>query len=228
MAEQKNRSEVETELKIELSPADLEKVFKVLSKKDGASEVSHKFRPRMYYDTPDLLLYKNKLSLRVQYKKGKGGTPGGYEQTVKVELEPDPKLGAGTLLRKECKNSVKSHKPELASVADPHAQNALKPFQGKNLVHIFTAAIERRSFDWKLKNGQSQGVVEVAFDVGQLILPHNNEHQDFAEIEVEIKCGGGEFIEMVKNEILKIAPAAKIQPLSKSDQGSRFYLKHQK
>jgi inorganic triphosphatase YgiF len=226
MAKPKNASEVETELKIKLSPEDLEKVFRALLKKSGVSEVSHKFRPRMYYDTPDLQLYQNRISLRVQYKEGKKGHVGGYEQTVKVELEPDPKLGKGVLLRKECKNSVKGHKPELASVADPLAQKALKPFQGKNLVHIFTAAIERRSFDWELKDGKNRGVVEVAFDVGQIILPHNNEHQDFAEIEIEIKRGGGEFIEMVKNEILKIAPSAVIQPLSKSDQGSQLYLKH--
>jgi inorganic triphosphatase YgiF len=228
MAAPKNQSEVETELKIKLSLEDLEKVFKSLTKMDGTSEASHKFRPRMYYDTPDLQLYKNKISLRVQYKKGKKGHLGGYEQTVKVELQPDPRLGTGVLLRKECKNGVKSHKPELASVVDPAAQAALKPFQGKNLVHIFTAAIERRSFDWKLKSGENHGMVEVAFDVGRIILPQNNAHEDFAEIEVEIKHGGGEFIEIVRNEILKIAPSAKIQPLSKSEQGCQFYLKHSK
>ena len=228
MASEKSKSEVETELKIKLSHEDLEKVFKSLTKMDGASEVSHKFRPRMYYDTLDLQLYKNKISLRVQYKKGKNGNLGGYEQTVKVELQPDSRLGTGILLRKECKNGVKSHQPELASVVDPVAQDALKPFQNKTLVHIFTAAMERRSFDWELKNGGNRGVVEVAFDVGQLILPQNNAHEDFAEIEVEIKSGGGEFIEIVKNEILKIAPSAKIQPLSKSEQGSLFYLKHKR
>jgi inorganic triphosphatase YgiF len=228
MAARKNTSEVETELKIKLSPEDLEKVFKALSKKSGAAKVSHKFLPRMYYDTPDLLLYKNRISLRVQYKPGERGRSGRYEQTVKVGLERAAAHGKGVLLRKECKNGVKSHKPELASVADPAARAALKPFQNKKPVHIFTAAIERRFFDWKLKSGKRRGVVEVAFDIGQIILPHNNRHRDFAEIEVEIKHGGVEFIEIVKNKILDIAPSAKIQPLSKSDQGSRFYLKHQK
>jgi inorganic triphosphatase YgiF len=225
-----NKSEVEPELKITLSLEDLEKVFKALTKMDGTSEVAHKFRPRMYYDTPDLLLYKNKISLRVQYKSGKKGHLGCYEQTVKVELPADPKLklGAGVLLRKECKDDIKSPKPDLAAAADPVAQAAVKPFLNKKLVHIFTAAMERRSFDWKLKSGGEHGVVEVAFDVGHIILPQNNEQQDFAEIEVEIKQGGGEFIEMVKKEILKIAPSAKIQPLSKSEQGSQLYLKHNK
>ncbi|MCE9508374.1 MAG: CYTH domain-containing protein [Alphaproteobacteria bacterium] len=228
MAAQKNKSEVETELKIKLSPEDLERVFKSLSKKNGASRVSHKFLPRMYYDTASLDFYKNNLSLRVQYKAGEKGHLGGYEQTVKVELTQDAALGKGVLLRKECKNSVKSHKPELASVVDPAARAALKPFLRKKLAHIFTAAIERRFFEWKLKDGKKHGVVEVAFDIGKIILPHSNRHQDFSEIEVEIKSGSGEFIEIVKNKILNMAPSAKIQPLSKSDQGSRFHLKHKK
>lgn len=228
MTLQKNKSENEAELKIKLSPADMEKVFKALTGLKGTSDVSHKFRPRTYYDTPDMDFYKNKLSLRVQYKPGKKGKLGCYEQTVKLELEPDSPLGKGVMLRKECKDSIISSTPSLSAVTDSDARKALKPFKGKKLVPIFTAAIERRSFDWKLNDNGKKGQVEVAFDAGYLILEGGLAQQAFSEIEIEIKQGSAEFIELVKNKILKIAPSAKIQPLSKADQGSRLYLKHKK
>lgn len=223
MRARKHSTEAETELKISLSADDLEKVFKTLSRKSGTASIPHKFLPRMYYDTQDLGLYKNHLSLRVQYKQGKGGRIGSYEQTVKIELKAPTKKGV--LRRKECKDDIGSHKPNMAAVANPQARKALKPFKGKKLTHIFTAAIERRYFNLALKAGKKKGLVEVAFDVGQIILAHNNAHRNLFEIEIEIKQGGAEFIEIVKKEIFRLAPSAKIQPLSKSEQGSRFYLK---
>lgn len=222
------KSEIETELKIKLSRKDMELVFRSLSALAGASEVKNKFRPRMYYDTPDLDLYQHDLSLRVQYKPGKKGRLGGYEQTVKVEMAPAAPLQEGVMLRKECKDLIASHEPDLAAVTDAAAQGALKPLKGKKLTHIFTAAIERRFFDLQLTAGAESGKVEVAFDVGELILPEGGAHEDFFEIEVELKHGNAVLIDAVKAEILKIAPSAKIQPLSKAAQGSRFYLKHKR
>jgi inorganic triphosphatase YgiF len=224
----KSKSEVETELKIRLSPQDLEKVFRTLIKKGSTGAVSHKFLPRMYYDTSRMHLYKSGISLRVQYKPGDAGRIGSYEQTVKVELKPSAALAKGVLLRKECKNDIQGHKPNLATVVDRQAKKVVTPFKNKKLMHIFTAAIERRFFDWNLKKGKKKGMVEVAFDVGKIILPSGNRHRDFSEIEVEIKKGGVEFIDIVKAKILKIAPSAKIQSQSKSQQGSKFYLKYQK
>lgn len=218
------KQEVEIELKISLPLKDLEKVFQVLHKKNNASEVSHKFIPRAYYDTPDLGLYRKGISLRVQYKPGKLGKLGSYEQTVKLEVIPGTPLGKAILSRMECQDSIKAHKPSLADVTDPQAKAALKPFKGKKFLHIFTAEIERRFFDLEFRGG----VVEVAFDVGKIILATGNVHQDFSEIEVEIKWGGPELIEAVRSDILRIAPSAKIQPLSKSAQGSRLYLKNHK
>jgi hypothetical protein len=86
MGQPQEKTEVEAELKIRLSQHDLEEVFKTLSKK--AAVISHKYLPRAYYDTDDLGLYNAGRSLRVQYKPGKEGKLGGYEQTVKVELPP--------------------------------------------------------------------------------------------------------------------------------------------
>lgn len=228
MRERRNESEIETELKIKLSIRDMEKVFRALSKMSGASEVSHKFLPRLYYDTADLGLYRKSISLRVQYKPGKSGRLGGYEQTVKFELKERIQSKGKALVRKECKNILKSYKPDLASVADSAARSVVSQFRNKKLVPVFTAAIERRAFDWTLNKGAAKGVVEVAFDAGELILTDSGKRQRFYEIELELKSGGDECIGIVKDQIMRMASSARIQPLSKAEQGVRLYLKHRK
>ena len=221
MIAQKKTPEVEVELKIKLSSADLEKVFQTLSKKGALPEIKNKFLSRAYYDTPDLDLYSQGLSLRVQHKPGKSGGAGHYEQTLKVEMSPEK---GAVLVRKECVDNIDAQKPSLEAVSDPQACELIKPFKGKSLVPIFTSAIERRYFEMELQSG----AVEVAFDVGKLILADGGVHQDFSEIEVEVKRGGADIIEAIKKEILSLAPSAKVQPLSKSVQGSRLYLQHKR
>ena len=217
-------SEVEVELKIKLSPADLEKVFLILREKVGLSEIKHKFSSRAYYDTPDLGLYNKGLSLRVQEIPGKSGNPGGYEQTLKMEVLPDQPLKESVMMRRECRDNISTHIPSLAAVSDPQAQEAVKSFRDKSLVPIFTSAIERRYFEMELDHG----AVELAFDVGKLILAEGGWHQDFSEIEIEVKRGDADLIDIVKKEILRIAPSGAVQPLSKSAQGSQLYLKYKK
>ena len=223
-----NKSEVETELKIKLSPKDMEKVFRTLVKKEGASKISHKFTPRIYYDTPELLLHQNRISLRVQYNPGKNGHLGNYEQTLKLELTSDTPLIKEILRRKECVDNLKTPRPDLQAVTDLQAQKALNSLKDKKLVHIFTAAIERRFFYLRHKNGKDHGDVEIAFDSGYLVLPKNDAYQNFSEIEIELKKGKTDFIEVIKNEIMRIAPSAKVQTLSKAKQGVQLYLQHRK
>lgn len=198
----------EVELKIKLSTADLERVFSAFSQKHSVSSVSSSTKSRAYYDTPDLDLYQKGISLRLE--------PGGREQTLKIEDGSTRQF----MSRKECMDSVAAPAPSLSAVSDPAAQTVVKPFMDKTLIHIFTAAIERRAFDMDVKGGQ----VEVAFDVGALVLADNRARQDFHEIEIEIKQGGADVIAAVKKEIFSLAPSAQVQTLSKSAQGSRLYL----
>lgn len=220
---EKNRSEIEQELKIRLSPRDLEKVFAALTRKPRVrNAVEHKYMPRAYYDTPDLQLYKHSISLRVQYKPGKQGKMGSYEQTLKYDL-PFVSFGNGVLFRKEMKEPLPSHEPILSRFHDREARLLIKPFRNKRFVHIFTASIERRSFNLRLGRGKKRGTVEVAFDVGTIILAGNGRHYPFAEIEIEAKGGNPEAINTLQRKILKLARSAKIQPLSKAQQGSLIY-----
>ncbi|MCK5555228.1 MAG: CYTH domain-containing protein [Alphaproteobacteria bacterium] len=226
MIVQKNKSEIETELKIKLSPKDMEKVLQKLIKEKGESEVFHKFTPRMYYDTPDFLLHKNGISLRVQYNPGKNGHLGEHEQTLKLESTSDAPPVSGVLRRKECHSKLKNHQPDLQSITDREAIKVLAPLKCKKPVHIFTAAIERRFFDLKLQCGKNHGIVEMAFDSGYLVLSDNSAYQNFSEIEVELKNGRTNFIEIVRDKIIRIASSAKVQTLSKAKQGIHLQWRH--
>ena len=215
-------SEIEQELKIQLSARDLEKVFRDLKKK-AEGKVEHKYLPRAYYDTRDLRLYENAISVRVQYKPGKGGKIGGYEQTLKFELPQSEAIIKGAFFRKECKDMIRTRLPKLALVSDREGRSRARPYQNKKLIHIFTAAIERRSFEMKVGGGKKKGVVEVAFDVGEIILDSNGRHYAFFEIEIELVKGSPQAIEVLDKKIRAMARSARHQPLSKSQHGSRLY-----
>ncbi|MBL8713961.1 MAG: CYTH domain-containing protein [Alphaproteobacteria bacterium] len=216
-------SEVEQELKLQLSHRDLEKVFAVLRKKAIGKKVEHKYLPRAYFDTRDLLLYRNSVSVRVQYKPGKEGKIGGYEQTVKFDLPPEKGVVSGAFFRKECKDMVAGHVPLLAKISDAEGRAVAKRFRAKRLFHIFTAAIERRSFNLKVGRGKKAGVVEVAFDVGEIFLDAQGRRQAFSEIEIEMVKGHPDAIHTAELMVRGLARSAALQPLSKAQQGSRLY-----
>ncbi|MDI1226325.1 MAG: CYTH domain-containing protein [bacterium] len=219
----KKSAEVEQELKLQLSPRDLEKVFVVLRKKAVGKKVEHKYLPRAYFDTRDLLLYRNSISVRVQYKQGKEGKIGAYEQTVKFDLPPEKGVVAGAFFRKECKDMVATHIPALAKITDAEGRAVARRFRTKRLFHIFTAAIERRSFLLKVGRGKKEGVVEVAFDVGEIFLDAQGRRQGFSEIEIERVEGSPEAIHIAELLVRGLARSAALQPLSKAQQGSRLY-----
>lgn len=219
------KSEVEHELKIQVSMRDLEKVFKILKKKALKNKIEHKYLPRAYYDTRDLLLYRHSISVRMQYKPGKNGKIGCYEQTVKFDIPPDldVDVAKGTFLRKECKDVTRDYVPSLARISDAEGRATARPFRKKKVQHIFTAAIERRSFELKAGSGKKAGVVEVAFDLGEIILDTNGRRYPFSEIEIEMVKGSPEAIALIQKKIKKLARSARLQPLSKAQQGTRLY-----
>ena len=218
-----HKTEIEQEIKISVSLEDLEKVFKEFASEVDKGDIQHKYLPRNYFDTPDLDMYGTGLSLRVQYKPGKKGKLGSYEQTVKFELPPDPDKISDALYRKECKDTIESAQPDLEAVHDAEAAEKIKPFKDKGLKHIFTAAIERRYFNVEAGKGKEWGEVELAFDVGALSLADTGESEKFAEIEIEVKDGNPEAMNKIRDRIFKIAASAKIQTDAKSVQGSKMY-----
>lgn len=223
MAARRHRSENEQEVKITLSSGDLEKVFNALSKKYEPGDIDHKYLPREYWDTLRLELDRNNISVRTQYKEGKDGEVGGHEQTVKLDLPHGNTLAKGAVLRREVKDMMPDHEPDLSVVKDAKTRPALRPFLKKRLKHVFTAAIERRYFKVEVGHGRHKGMVEIAFDVGEIIVPHNGRRYRLYEIELEKKSGSKDAIDKLREQIMDLARSAKIQPLSKSQQGSRLY-----
>lgn len=225
MASDKHKEEDEQEVKIKLSKGDLEKVFNALSKKYSPGYVDRKYMPRAYYDTPKLEMNDAGISARIQYKPGKGKELGSYEQTVKFDITDDTssERAKGSMLRREIKDKMPDHEPDLSIVTEKKAAALLQPFVNKKLVHVFTAAIERRYFEIEAGKGKKKGTVEVAFDVGEIILPHDGTHHPIYEIELERKGGSAAAIDKLTEEIMEIADSAEIQTLSKSQQGSQFY-----
>lgn len=220
----RNNVEDEQEIKIKLSRRDLEKVFNAVSKKYVPKHIDHKYLPRAYFDTLTLLLDRNNISVRMQYKEGKSARIGGYEQTVKVEAPHTGQLAKGARIRREVKNiRGADYKPDLSIVTDRKAKPFLRPFLRRKLEHIFTAAIERRYFEVEIGHGKHKGTVEIAFDVGEIILPHNGRHYPFFEIELEKKGGSHEALDSLRDAILKTASSARLQKLSKSQQGTKLY-----
>jgi inorganic triphosphatase YgiF len=222
MAARGHRSEDEQEVKIRLSKGDLEKVFNAFAKKYAPDEIDHKYMPRAYWDTPGLLLDQNDISMRMQYKEGREGDVGGHEQTVKFDLPHKSALAKGAVLRREIKDMMPDHQPDISVVTDAKAKAALKPFLKMRLKHVFTAAIERRYFEAEIGHGKHKGTVEIAFDVGEIILTHNGRRYPLYEIELEKKKGSKDAIDKLREQIMDIAPSAEIQPLSKSRQGSQL------
>ena len=221
MAGKKSRSQIETELKIKLSPDDLEKVLKKLRKEAVSGSFYHKYMPRYYYDTEALDLHQRGASLRVQYVSGKRGALGAYEQTFKYGLEDS---GDEVLTRKEVKDEVESPLPDLTAIQDADAVKISSGIENKSLKHIFTAAIERRLF--YIEKGKNTEL-EIAFDVGIISLSDDiSKFIKINEIEIEVKKGSAKSIQEIREMIFDIAPSAEIQRQSKSEQGTIFYSKN--
>lgn len=217
----------EVEVKISLSDKDMESLFRYFHEKAGKPTVKHKYMPRYYHDTENLDLYSRDISLRVQYKKGKKGQLGSYEQTVKFETSQQNQTPKGALSRKECKDSLSTHDPDLDAIQDAETKDKLKDFENKDLRFIFTAAVERRFFNLEVGKGKDKAVVELAFDVGAVTLRDNTAPPlNFCELEIEIKKGDMAVIETLCKEVFARADSAKIQPLSKSALGTQHYKKY--
>lgn len=227
MKHSKKSEEKEVELKLKLSNHNLERVFASFVKKDKGS-LRHKFYPRFYYDTQDLDLHEKGVSLRMQYKPGKKGKIGGYEQTLKLAL-PKKDGQDDVMVRGEFKDMVKTQRPDINSLSAKAAINAIKSIKNSELKNIFTAAVERRILMVAVKSPSTgkKGMVEVAFDIGNIfLLPPSTAHVPISEIELEVKSGPDDVIEPLRAKILKIAPNAKVHTKAKSDQGVALYLRY--
>lgn len=221
----KPRPDVETELKIRLTGAALEHVLAQLAPRAVEGKVAHKYTPRQYYDTPDLKLAAQGVALRVQYAPGKKGLRGGFQQMVKYDLGTATEV-EGLQAQREIKCDLDGHLPDLSRIADAATAEKVKDIDSKSLRHIFTAAVERRYLLVDMGKGQ---VVEVAFDRGIISLADKADVAlQVCEIELELKKGGPQAVARLRDEILALAPAARVVADSKAELGMGLYKRDRK
>src|SRR5689334_16734775 len=94
----------ELELKIELDPSDATQIKRHLSRQSNRPYARQKL-VAVYFDTPDLRLHRNGISLRVRRAGGK------HTQTVKLAGGP----AAGLFDRAEWEQAIGGPVPDLAA-----------------------------------------------------------------------------------------------------------------
>lgn len=201
---------IETEQKIILSRESLEKVFNAMA----PAEFKRKHHPRAYFDTLDMRLHHRKAALRIQSKKS-----GGFKQTIKAAHDD---VGA-SLVRSEWDMKIEKNHPDFSVIENPEILKILQDVDPNKMVHIFTSDVKRRYFDIDVPG---KGVVEIAFDLGEIYLPNGDIREELCEIEVELKSGDHSAIDDIVARILDMASDAQISKSSKAERGFDLYQKH--
>jgi len=164
---------------------------------------SRKHLKAVYYDTPERLLRRNGLSLRVRQSGAR------FVQTVKTEAADDP------LRRGEWEASVASLAPDLA-LAMPFIPEKLRGhLEAKPLEAVFTTDIHRHARMLDLPSG----TVEIAFDQGELIA--GDRSLPVSEIELELKSGSASTIYEIA---LRLAEHGAVKPSIRSKSARGFDL----
>ena len=155
----------------------------------------------VYYDTPDCVLYRHGLSLRVRQSET------GYIQTLKR----GPVIGR-PFVREEWETPISGAEPELGLLPTSEIGPPLEGLTSGSLDPVFVTKVRRRA----QRLEQLGSVVEIAFDEGSI---EAGEHREaLAEIELEMKGGDPRVLYDLGIELLDIAPL-KISTQSKADRG---------
>lgn len=164
---------------------------------------SRKHLKSVYYDTPERLLRRNGLSLRVRQSGAR------FVQTVKTDAADDP------LLRGEWEASVASLAPDLA-LAMPFIPEKLRSrLDATPLEAVFTADIRRHARIVDLPTGS----IEIAFDQGELTA--GDRALPVSEIELELKSGSASTIYEIA---LLLAEQGTVKPSIRSKSARGFDL----
>jgi len=164
---------------------------------------SRKHLKSVYYDTPERLLRRNGLSLRVRQSGVR------FVQTVKTDAADDP------LRRGEWEAGVPSLAPDLA-LAMPFIPEKLRShLEAQPLEAVFTADIHRHARMLDLPSG----TVEIAFDQGELIA--GDRSLPVSEIELELKSGSASTIYEIA---LRLAEHGAVKPSIRTKSARGFDL----
>ncbi|USX29454.1 CHAD domain-containing protein [Oxalobacteraceae bacterium OTU3CINTB1] len=171
---------METELKLKVAQPDLARLREhhLLTGSPATAPVEHELHD-VYYDTPNLDLWQNGLTLRVRAEAG------GWTQTVKTAAQSSN----GLHQRGEWESVLDGPAPEPATLAKQIKRSRIaellrSPEIGKHLAPIFNNTTRRTSWRIVLPDGRK---VECALDAGDLHVGSRN--AAIGELEFELKRG---------------------------------------
>ncbi|HEX8405262.1 MAG TPA: CHAD domain-containing protein [Duganella sp.] len=171
---------METELKLKIAPSDLARLRQhhLLTGSPESAPVEHELHD-VYYDTPQLDLWQNGLTLRVRAEAG------GWTQTVKTAAQSS----TGLHQRGEWECLLDGPTPDPALLAKQIKQTRIaellrSPEIGEHLEPVFNNRTRRTSWRIVLPDGRK---VECALDAGDLHVGSRN--AAIGELEFELKRG---------------------------------------
>ena len=192
---------IETEIKFEVSPGDLQKlaVSRSLRPSDGQL-VEHRHLVSTYFDTPNHLLKKSGISLRVR-QAGKKRI-----QTIKTAAN------GVAVERGEWEKRIKGDEPDLRAARGTPLQRLLSKRLKRDLDAVFSTHVHRTLVP--LRPGSSR--VELALDEGHIRAGLYS--SPLAEVELELKSGSIGDLFKTARTVAQLVPA-RLALKAKSQQG---------
>ena len=191
----------ETEIKFEVSPADLEKLAASRSLRPSDGElVTHRHLVSTYFDTPKHALRRNGMSLRVRQAGKK------HIQTIKTAMD-GVAIGRG-----EWEKRVDGNQPDLRAARGTPLQQLLSRRLRRELDAVFATHVHRTVVP--LHPGNSR--IELALDEGHIRAGLYS--APLAEVELELKSGSLSDLFRAARTVAELVPA-RLALRTKSEQG---------
>jgi triphosphatase len=153
-----------------------------------------------YYDTPEHILERQGLVLRV--RKGDGNPLLSVKQHA-----------GGAIIRKEWERRIRGDEPQPKDWRGTPVEPLLKQSDTRSLLRpLFTTVIDRAAFEVEYDGA----LIEVAFDRGE--IKHDGRELPVSEIEFELKRGGREAPFSLARMLARHAPL-RLGLLSKGERG---------
>jgi triphosphatase len=192
----------EVELKLGARAADLPDLKRALGAIAPASAAAPRRQISTYYDTPDLRLWHQGLTLRVREQEGR------FIQTVKR----GDRTGVDVLTRDEWEDQLAHNRP------DPNAAQSGEPLPDgidDNLRPLFATDVTRTTVE--IEPAPSTRI-EAAIDEGEIRAASGNRTAPISEIELELKSGDIVALYDIAMRLFDAAPVH-IETRSKSERG---------
>jgi len=195
----------EVELKLAARLADLPELKGALVAMAPGAVSSQERLVSTYYDTPDLALQRQGLTLRVREQAGR------FIQTVKAENAP----GMGMLSRGEWEDPLAENLPDPnASESGPHL-----PQDAAGQLHsLFITDVTRTAVEMEPLAGTR---IEAAVDEGEVRSAGGEASEPISEVELELKDGEAAALYDLALRLLDVVPI-RIEMRTKSERGYRF------